>query len=126
MPHKSWSEAQKNIIASQVNYIRHWRISHTSYENIPNENATWFIDPPYQKAGKTYKESSKNIDFNHLSEWCKERQGEVIVCENLGADWLPFKEFQNLRSTIGKATTEAMYIQGFNEIQLSLFGDEQK
>lgn len=126
MPHKSWSEAQKNIIASQVNYIRHWRISHTSYENIPNEDATWFIDPPYQKAGKNYKESSKNIDFNHLSEWCRERQGEVIVCENLGADWLPFKEFQNLRSTIGKATTEAMYTQGINEIQLSLFGDEQK
>jgi len=123
MPHKSWSESQKNIIASQLQYIRHWEIKQDSYEHINNEQATWFVDPPYQMAGKAYKESSKNIDFKHLATWCKDRQGDVIVCENLGADWLPFEEFQNLRSTIGKATIEAIYTQGFENQskQLSLF-----
>lgn len=121
-----WTEKNRQKIASQLQYIRHWTIEQKSYELIDNEDATWFIDPPYQKAGKAYKESSKNIDFTHLSEWCKERQGEVIVCENEGADWLPFKDFSSLLNNRQKQTHEAVYYQGFNESQLYLFGDEQK
>lgn len=121
-----WTEKNKQKIASQLQYIRHWTIEQKSYELIGNENATWFIDPPYQKAGAVYKESSKNIDFNHLSAWCKERQGEVIVCENNGALWLPFTHFSSFRNFQNKQKHEVVYYQGFNEIQLSLFGDEHE
>ena len=120
MPHKSWTETQKQIISSQLQYIRHWKIEQKSYEQVENEDACWFVDPPYQQAGILYRENSKGIDFNHLGNWCKERQGELIVCENSGANWLPFKDFRSLRSTIGKATYEAIYTQGFQE-QITLF-----
>lgn len=121
-----WAEKNKQKIAGQLQYIRHWTIEQKSYDLISNEDATWFIDPPYQKAGTVYKESSKNIDYNHLSAWCKDRQGEVIVCENDGADWLPFDYFSPLRNFQNKQTHEVVYYQGFNEIQLSLFGDEHE
>ena len=117
----SWTIENKNKIASQVEHIRHWEIKQDSYENINNEQATWFIDPPYQIAGKGYKESSKNIDFKHLANWCQNRQGEVVVCENQGADWLPFEHFSNLVNNQRKATSEVVYYQGFQEQQLPLF-----
>ena len=28
--------------------IKHWNIVHDSYDNIKNQESTWFIDPPYQ------------------------------------------------------------------------------
>lgn len=77
-------------IASQLFKIRHWEIKHDTYQNIVNEKATWFIDPPYQWGGHVYKESNKKLDFNQLAKWSMERQGQVIVCENSKADWLPF------------------------------------
>lgn len=119
-----WTEKNKQKIANQLQYIRHWKIEQKSYDLISNEDATWFIDPPYQKAGKAYTEPSKNIDFNHLSEWCKDRQGEVIVCENAGASWLPFTYFSSLRNFQNKQTHEVLYCQGFNETQFVLFHDE--
>ena len=118
-----WTEKNKQKIANQLQYIRHWKIEQKSYELIDNEDATWFIDPPYQQAGTAYKESSKNIDFKYLSEWCKERQGEIIVCENDGADWLPFKDFSLLSNCRKRQTHEVVYYQGFNESQLYLFGE---
>lgn len=77
-------------ISAEIWKIKHWQFIHGSYEGIPNEPATWFIDPPYQTGGHAYRESNKNIDFPKLGEWCKERQGQVIVCEGGEARWLPF------------------------------------
>jgi hypothetical protein len=36
----------------------------------------------------------RDIDYSHLGDWCKDLASlnhQVIVCENLGADWLDFK-----------------------------------
>jgi site-specific DNA-adenine methylase len=121
-----WTNAKKAQIANQLEYIRHWKIEQKSYEEIENEDATWFIDPPYQVAGKGYKESSRNIDFDHLGNWCKQRQGEIIVCENEGATWLPFELFKTVQNVLNRPTQEVVYYQGFTETQLNLFGDEQK
>jgi site-specific DNA-adenine methylase len=115
-----WTDSKKNQIASQLQYIRHWTIEKKSYEQIENEDCTWFIDPPYQQAGKNYKESAKNIDFEHLGIWCKSRIGEVIVCENYGASWLPFENFASLRNIQNKETFEVVYYQGFQDDQLIL------
>jgi len=79
----------KNI-ANNLNKIRHWKIQLGNYDEIKNQKATWFVDPPYIVAGKYYKHSSKNIDYKKLSNWCESRIGQVIVCEGEGADWLPF------------------------------------
>jgi 16S rRNA G966 N2-methylase RsmD len=53
--------------------------------------ATWFIDPPYEGAGKHYIHNSKDINYSHLADWCKSRAGQVIVCEDQKATWLEFK-----------------------------------
>lgn len=71
--------------------IRHWRLTNLSYAELPNLRATWYIDPPYQVQGKSYKHGPEGIDFSHLAEWCKERRGQVMVCEGIGATWLPFR-----------------------------------
>lgn len=121
-----WTNAKKAQIANQLEYIRHWKIEQKSYEEIENEDATWFIDPPYQVAGKVYKESSRNIDFDHLGNWCKQRQGEIIVCENAGATWLHFELFKTVQNVLNRPTQEVVYYQGFTETQLKLFGDENE
>ena len=124
--YSGWTEENKYRVSRQLEYIRHWKIEQKSYEEIENEDATWFIDPPYQVAGKVYKESSRNIDFDHLSTWCKQRQGEIIVCENAGATWLPFEHFSSLQNSRKKQTQEVVYYQGLTETQLKLNMDEQK
>jgi hypothetical protein len=81
--------------------IKHWKINLGSYEQIENQHATYFIDPPYQFGGHVYVESNKNIDFNQLAEWCRTRNGQVIVCENMKADWLEFKPLGTQRTSTG-------------------------
>lgn len=78
-------------IASSLWKIKHWQVRHGSYESIKNQKATWFIDPPYQKGGHCYKCSNKSIDFEKLGAWARDRKGQVIVCENTSANWLPFR-----------------------------------
>jgi site-specific DNA-adenine methylase len=105
------TQNQKQIlsnIANQLFKIRHWNIKLDSYENIENENATWFVDPPYMFGGEHYKQSNKNLDFKHLGEWCKIRNGQTIVCENSKADWLDFKPIIKMQGTIHK-TTEVIW-----------------
>lgn len=95
-------------IAGNLEKIRHWVIIHGSYEQLKNETATWFIDPPYQFGGKSYIEGSKNIDFLELGPWCESRQGHVIVCENTKANWMRFKPMLSQRGSIF-TTTEAIW-----------------
>lgn len=90
-----WDEKHRKILSEELYKIKHWTIKNESYENCDNIKATWFIDPPYQKAGKYY--ANNKIDYQPLGEWCKERKGQVIVCENDGADWLDFKELVDLK-----------------------------
>jgi len=97
----------KNI-AAQLFKIRHWNIKNADYIDLENEKATWFIDPPYQFGGHEYKFSNKNIDFMKLSEWCKNRDGQIIVCENTKADWLSFKPVVKMQGAMFK-TTEAIW-----------------
>ena len=107
-------------IASQIQYIRHWKITHSSYENISNHLSTWFIDPPYQNKGIYYRKSSKNIDYSHLATWSKSRNGSIIVCENDGASWLQFKKLCTTKGSKNTKSTEAIYTNIPNR-QLRLF-----
>jgi hypothetical protein len=95
-----WGEKIRERIASQVGSIRHWTITQASYETIPNMKATWFIDPPYEVAGRAYRHH--DIDYAHLASWCRSRSGETIVCENVGASWLPFRPFRTIKGLEGR------------------------
>lgn len=92
-----WSKELKTRIASQLKWIRHWKIFHKSYKYVDNRVATWFIDPPYQYLKSHYVKNE--IDYKHLGSWCQERSGQTIVCEQLGANWLPFKKLTDIHTT---------------------------
>lgn len=101
-------KAQKKFIAGQLQKIKHWTIRHGDYKDIENQEATWFIDPPYQFGGEYYRVSNASLDYSHLGSWCANRFGHVIVCENTKASWLPFYPMRRLNGTI-HTTTEAIW-----------------
>jgi site-specific DNA-adenine methylase len=97
---KVWGEAARLRISKQVNNIRDWEIRCEDYRKSPNIRADWFIDPPYEVAGKHYTYSE--IDYDDLAKFCLSRKGPVTVCENRGAEWLPFTKFVSARAMTGK------------------------
>lgn len=113
-PNSFWGEAIRERIARQVALISHWTIIEGNYSDAPEGSATWFIDPPYKRAGVHYRESAKFLDFDRLGEWCVSRVGQTIVCENEGADWLPFHPFMTIKGNEGgnggKRSAEAIWL----------------
>lgn len=97
-----WGESIRERIARQLPLISHWTVTQASYADVPNVEATWFIDPPYQKAGRHYRCGSRAIDFAELAEWSKARRGQRIVCEADDADWLPFRPLVSIDGTEGR------------------------
>lgn len=118
---KSWGVKRRETIARQVELIKHWRVFHRDYwrsAEVVTEPATWYIDPPYQHSGTVYPESAKKIDFDNLGYWCKSLEGQVIVCEQEGADWLPFQHLCRFRRTPGTSgpasATEVIWLSDGN------------
>jgi site-specific DNA-adenine methylase len=89
------------------------------YTEAPDIEATWFIDPPYhvdgrpQSRGMGYAEgcNSHSLDYEALANWCRERSGQKIVCEQDGAAWLPFQHLRPARNSIGNQVTEVMWTE---------------
>ncbi|SRR6266550_2294691 len=82
-----WPGKRKKI-AEGLGKIRHWEIIEGDYYSRSLDiRATWFIDPPYQY-GVTY--SCPRLDYIDLAEWTLTRKGQIIVCEQSDANWLPF------------------------------------
>lgn len=109
---RSYAGAHEAIVrcAEQVDSIRHWKVYNKPHTEAPDIVADWFIDPPYNsEAGRLYTFS--DIDYPALGEWCKTRRGQVIVCENDGADWLPFASIGE-HSNMGKTSKrdEAIWV----------------
>lgn len=119
-PASSWTPEGRERLARQLRLIRHWEVWHGSWEDVDadgfgNIEATWFIDPPYQEAGKAYKHGSAALNFGRLGEWCRRRRGQAIVCENEGADWLPFRLLRGdgaARVGLGKGSKEVIWAGG--------------
>ncbi len=102
-PAQFWGAATRQRLAAQQPLIAHWSLVHGSYESSPDVEGTWFIDPPYQREGKHYRCGAADIDFPALGAWCRARRGQVMVCENMGADWLPFRHFADIKSNRANA-----------------------
>lgn len=112
---KPFNTSTKRRIIENLGKIKKWRIlKYTEYYRIMNRKATWFIDPPYQRAGKLYTNGSKDIDYKKLSSWCIDRKGQVIVCEENCAKWLPFRPVKG-KGAVGNTKSkngEAVWIRG--------------
>lgn len=111
-PGSFWGTRVKTTIASQVEHIRHWKIFHREYCEIPiARKCTWFVDPPYQTQGKHYVHGSKGIDYKHLADWCRQLTGQTIVCEAHDATWLPFNPIGVTKTTRrDKPSKESIWI----------------
>lgn len=53
--------------------------------------------------GHKHPKSNKGIDYFHLAKYCLNREGQVIVCENDKADWLPFQVLKENKGANNKA-----------------------
>jgi hypothetical protein len=104
-----WSETLRARVAEQVPHIKHWRIHEGDYTLVDRErHTTWFVDPPYADAGQHYRHH--DINYDALGVWCRERHGQIIVCEQAGADWLPFRDVGAMKAGPGKsASREAVW-----------------
>lgn len=113
---------QLNFIKNNLFKIRHWKIVCGDYQEIENQEACWFIDPPYQEGGRYYKFNV--IDYSILSSWCQSRDGQIIVCENTKATWLPFYPMRQIQGARSTMTTEAIWSNmphNFQAVQLQMF-----
>jgi 16S rRNA G966 N2-methylase RsmD len=115
-------------IAAVLTYVKGRIEVHCGdYREAPEVEATWFIDPPYQphpaKAnasstpnpqGMGYARgcSADDLDFQALGQWAQSRPGQVIVCEQDGADWLPFRPLVSGFDSGGRLKTEVMWAAG--------------
>ena len=93
-----WNEAGRKAVAEAVRWMRHWHIICGDYSAAPDIDATWFVDPPYERLPGMY--SARVESYPKLGWWCRSRKGQVIVCEDAAATWLPFRplDYRN-RST---------------------------
>ena len=103
----NWIKYSLKRISNDIDKIKHWEIKLGSYEDLQNETATWFIDPPYQFGGQWYKH--KTIDYKELHNYCKSRNGQVIVCENTKADWIELQPLVKIQGATNSNTTEAIW-----------------
>lgn len=113
-PENYWGELRRARIARNVGRISHWEIREGDYrEQLADiSEATWFVDPPYSTpAGRYYRHS--DVDFVSLGDWCRGRSGQVIVCEQEGADWLPFRRFESAKTARnGQRSAEVVWTSG--------------
>lgn len=104
---ESWNRG-KSKLAEIVHHFDNWIILDGGYDDLTNDECTWFIDPPYQFGGEHYVKSSTDLDFQSLGNFCKTRQGQTIVCENIKATWMPFTKLINIVGMRQK-TTESIW-----------------
>lgn len=120
----AWPQVRSRIVRA-LPYVKTWDIIHGDYHDAPDIDATWFVDPPYQEngtmAGAGYRRSASAIDFDHLADWCRDRIGFTIVCEQSPAHWLPFHPLAVQANAIGSARQEVIWRSDME--QPSLFGD---
>ena len=101
-----WSQRARERIAADVHRVDHWVVKQASYDSEPFADATYFVDPPYVDKGRYYRYSS--VDYHRLGVWCRWCP-RAIVCEQAGADWLPFEPLATIKSTKG-TSAEAVWL----------------
>lgn len=109
----AWTDENRKRLSIDVTKVKHWKIINDDYRNIENQEATWYIDPPYQgNGGQYYKHGNKNFNYDELRDWVMNRQGEIIVCENSEATWMDFKPLVEIQGQKHK-TKEVIFYKKF-------------
>lgn len=117
-----WGERARQRIAADVHKVSAWTVRHGDYRTAPSDpDATYFVDPPYVDKGRYYRVNT--VDYADLARWCRATAlnslglstvGRTIVCEQHGADWLPFRDLAVIKSTRG-TSREVVWPDGLLE-----------
>lgn len=87
--------AQRRRLLRALPLIESWQVIEGDYTDAPDVRGVWFVDPPYAPRGDGRRPGVYHdgdvLDYAALGEWCRARRGQVIVCEQEGATWLPFR-----------------------------------
>ena len=106
---RNWEISRRHMLLN-LHKIKHWKIICDDYQEAPNCEATWFIDPPYRgDSGLGYRHSSKHLDYQQLASWAIERKGEVIFCEGSEGNYLPFRPLVDQKGVAGKVSRELLF-----------------
>jgi hypothetical protein len=117
-----WGQKARSRIARDVSRIHHWQVIEGDYREAPDIEATWMVDPPYQtKAGSYYPEQPDS--HAALGEWCKARRGQVIACDQVGADWLPWTGRLAIKSTGNSGTALSSEVMFHRSKHPTLWGE---
>jgi hypothetical protein len=105
----AWTEDNRKKLSIDVTKVKHWTIINGDYQEIDNQEATWYIDPPYQgNGGQYYRHGNNGFDYDQLRNWVLDRNGQIIVCENSEADWMDFRPLVDIQGQKHK-TKEVIY-----------------
>jgi hypothetical protein len=105
-----WSERARARIAGDLHTIRHWTAVCGDYGGTERSDATYFIDPPYVEKGRHYR--INKVDHAAVASWSRGLPGDLIVCEQEGATWLPFTPLATIKSTRG-TSSEVAFVRGW-------------
>jgi site-specific DNA-adenine methylase len=93
----------KKLLLDRLPLIRNWTVILGDYTAAPDVEATWYVDPPY--IGQTLYPVGRDLDYDALARWCYRRKGQLIVCENDTATWLPFSPLLEQTNTQSKGSS---------------------
>lgn len=117
-----WRQMRRVLITDHEWARRSVGVSLGSFADAPDVEATWFVDPPYQVYAGTkrggYRIGADRLDFGQLAEWVRTRRGQVVVCEQAGADWLPFSPLRSVRSASNARSTEVVWFNDGHDPRL--------
>ena len=78
--------------------VARWKITNLDYRQLDDVDGCWLIDPPYNNvAGRKYEFKLPPEAYPQLAEWCLNRRGHLLVTEQTGSPWLPFRPLTNRR-----------------------------
>lgn len=101
-----WSQRARDRVAAEVESVRGWTVKQANYDEVPMLDATYFVDPPYVDKGRYYR--FHDVDHDAIGAWCLGLPGDLIVCEQAGATWLPFRPLASIKSSKGRSA-EVVY-----------------
>lgn len=108
-----WSPKRRFAMAKLCSKVKHWRCEQLDWVGLLNHSlrdgpATYFVDPPYQEA-RLNRYGTPKLDYVELAKVCRALPGQVIVCEQLGATWLPFRPLYEVTSALFERSTEVVW-----------------
>ena len=108
----TWNLKGRQRVVSQLPGIRQWKVINADYQQAPvSREAVYFVDPPYLEKGTHYRFG--RVDHPAVGQWAETLPGRVIVCEQAGADWLPFKPVATVPASYGW-TAEVAWLRGWD------------